>query len=178
MKLPDMPFSFAPDATLCLSFAARPSRFGYTLFNSAFQAEQLNWLYKPVQISTQEQLENAVAGLRGLNVRGCGVSMPWKSTIMPLLDSIEDAAKNIGAVNTVVNDGGTLRGHNTDAWGCERVLKEAGVTKGTTVLLLGAGGVASALAWALNTIGAKTTVAARKPDDFAKRFGLAAVKWP
>ena len=76
-----------------------------------------------------------------------------------------------------MNEGGKLWGHNTDAWGAERVLKDAGVGKGSRVLLLGAGGVAAAVAWALNALGAKTTVAARRPDDFAKRFGLTAVQW-
>ncbi|MBK7864078.1 MAG: hypothetical protein IPJ65_36860 [Archangiaceae bacterium] len=172
-----MAFTFEAEATLCCSFAARPSRFGFSLFNAAFAAEGLDWLYKPVQVTTAEQLKDAVAGLRGFGVRGCGVSMPWKVEVMPLLDQVDDAATAIGAVNTIVNEGGKLWGHNTDAWGAERVLGNAGVGKGTRVLLLGAGGVAAALAWALNALGAKTTVAARKPDDFARRFGLTPVPW-
>jgi shikimate dehydrogenase len=172
-----MVLELEPTATLCFSFAARPSRFGFTLFNAAFRAEGLDWLYKPVQVTTSAQLKDAVAGLRGLNARGCGVSMPWKAEIMLLLDQVDDAARAIGAVNTVVNEGGKLWGHNTDAWGAERVLKDAGVGRGTRVLLLGSGGVAAALAWALNALGAKTTVAARRPADLAQRFGLTAVSW-
>ena len=76
-----MVLELEPTATLCFSFAARPSRFGFTLFNAAFRAEGLDWLYKPVQVTTSAQLKDAVAGLRGLGARGCGVSMPWKTEI-------------------------------------------------------------------------------------------------
>lgn len=175
-----MAFEFAPDATLCLSFAARPSKFGYTLFNTAFKAAGLSWLYKPVQIETSAQLRDAVAGLRGLKVRGCGVSMPWKVEIVQLLDGLAPAATAIGAINTVVNENGKLIGHNTDAWGAERVLAENGVGKGTEVTLLGAGGVAAALAYALQKLDAVTRIAARKKEareGLASRFGATAVEW-
>jgi shikimate dehydrogenase len=175
-----MAFEFEPDATLCFSFAARPSKFGYTLFNTAFKAAGLNWLYKPVQVETSAQLRDAVAALRGLKVRGCGVSMPWKSEIVPLLDELAPAAKAIGAINTVVNEGGKLVGHNTDAFGAERVLHENGVGAGTEVTLLGAGGVAAALAWALQKLGAMTRIAARRNDArdvLASRFGATGIEW-
>ena len=67
-----------------------------------------NYTALPVQ---PEDLPAAVAGLKALHYRGWNVTIPHKSAIMPLLDEIDEAAKIIGAVNTVVNDKGKLTGY-------------------------------------------------------------------
>jgi shikimate dehydrogenase len=102
--------------------------------------------------------------MRALGIRGFGVSMPYKQQIMALLDALDPLAARIGAVNTVVNDGGRLTGYNTDALGAARALSEVRPLAGARVLLLGAGGAARAVAHALKEGGAMVTVANRTLD--------------
>jgi shikimate dehydrogenase len=97
--------------------------------------------------------------------------MPFKIEVMPLLDAIAPQAQRIGAVNTIVNDGGRLVGHNTDAVGSLRALEEARSVRGAKCLLLGAGGAARAVAHALSDAGASLTIANR---DTARGAELAA----
>ena len=143
------------------------------IFNVAFQHAGLNMAYLPLQITDEDQLRDAVAGLRGLRIRGCGVSMPHKRAVLPLVDHVDPVAQRIGAANTVVNDDGVLTAYNTDYLAARGILAANGVGAGTSVLLLGAGGVASAIACALCEIGAQVTVAARSEERgraFAQRW--------
>jgi shikimate dehydrogenase len=80
------------------------------------------------------------------------VTIPHKITSIPFLDSLEPTAQHIGAINTIVAEGGTLTGYNTDATGALRALRKGGVAlKGRRVVLLGSGGAARAIAFALGT---------------------------
>ena len=105
--------------------------------------------------------------MRALGIRGLGVSMPFKQAVIPLLDALDPLAARIGAVNTVVNDGGRLTGYNTDALGAVRALEEARPLAGARVLLLGAGGAARAIAHAARDRGAR--VHHRQPQRRARR---------
>lgn len=97
-----------------------------TMHNLAFKKLGLNYAYLAFEVGN-EQLEDVVTGMRALGVRGFNVSMPNKMKIIPYLDQLADSAKFSGAVNTVVNDNGTLTGHSTDGMGYVRNLKEHGV---------------------------------------------------
>jgi len=138
------------DTQMCISVASRPSNFGTTLHNAAYLAMGLNFVYKAFEIS---DLAGALTGVRALNIRGCSVSMPFKVAALPLLDDIDETALLIGAVNTIVNDSGWLTGYNTDAVGALKALESISAEPGETVLLLGAGGAARAIVFALRQIG-------------------------
>jgi len=116
--------------------------------NAAFEKLGLNFVYLAFRV---EDLPGAVKGLRALgNLRGFSVTIPHKVAIIPLLDEVEQTAKNIGAVNTIVIENGRLIGSNTDASGALRALADAGVAlRGEKVLMLGSGGAARAIAFAL-----------------------------
>lgn len=118
------------------------------IHNAAFQKLQLNYVYLAFRV---EDLPTAIRGLRALgNVRGFSVTIPHKVAVMPYLDAIEPTAKRIGSVNTIVVENGKLTGYNTDASGALRALQHAGVTlRGQRVVLLGSGGAARAIAFAL-----------------------------
>ncbi len=164
---------FDAQTVFCVSVAARPSTLGYTLFNAAFQHAGLNMAYRPVLVDDEQGLRDAIAGMRGLRIRGCGVSMPYKRAILSLVDRIDPIARRIGAANTIVHDGGVLTAHNTDYRAAYHLLAAHGVDHSTDVLLLGAGGVASAIACALSDLGAHVTVAARSSAQgvaFARRW--------
>ncbi len=100
------------DTQVCISFAKRPGNFGATVFNAAFEALNLNFIYKPFQLD-EGKLEEAVKAIRVFGIRGCGVSMPHKVNVLRYLDELDPAAEKIGAVNTIVNTDGVLKGYNT-----------------------------------------------------------------
>ena len=122
--------------------------FSPTIHNAAFRKLGLDFVYLAFQV---EDLPGAIKGLRALgNLRGFSVTIPHKVAVIPLLDEVEQTAKNIGAVNTIVIENGRLIGSNTDASGALRALTEAGVAlRGEKVVLLGSGGAARAIAFAL-----------------------------
>jgi shikimate dehydrogenase len=133
-----------------------------TMHNAAFKKLGLDYLYIPFRVEP-ERLAQAVAGLRALNVRGFNVTIPHKVSVIPLLDRLDPLAAKIGAVNTVVNDGGLLQGYNTDAEGFLRALTDKGVTpQDKNVVILGAGGAARAISYVLAQNGARLTVLNRK----------------
>jgi shikimate dehydrogenase len=120
------------------------------IHNAAFQTLRLNFVYLAFRV---EAIGDAIKGLRTLgNFRGASVTIPHKVTSVPFLDSVEPTARHIGAINTIVAEGGTLRGYNTDASGALRALREGGVDlKGRQVAMLGSGGAARAIAFGLGT---------------------------
>jgi len=140
------------------------------IHNAAFEKLGLNFVYLAFKV---EDLPGAVKGLRALgNLRGFSVTIPHKVAIIPLLDEVEQTAKNIGAVNTIVIENGRLIGSNTDASGALRALTEAGAAlRGEKIVMLGSGGAARAIAFALAGTGiAKLTLLG---IDEKERTGLA-----
>lgn len=118
------------------------------IHNAAFQGLGLNFVYLAWRV---EQVSDAIRGLRALgNFRGASVTIPHKVSVLPLLDTVESTARQIGAINTIVSENGRLTGYNTDATGALRALREGGATlMGQTVTVLGSGGAARAIAFAL-----------------------------
>jgi shikimate dehydrogenase len=121
-----------------------------TIHNAAFQKLGLNFVYLAFRV---EVIGDAIKGLRALgNFRGASVTIPYKVTSLPFLDFIEPTARHIGAINTIVAADGTLTGYNTDATGALSALREGGTDlKGQRVVILGSGGAARAIAFALGT---------------------------
>lgn len=120
-------------------------------------AEKLghNLVYVPFLVEPN-QLQAAVEGAYGLNVLGMNVTVPYKSDVIPGLKEIDALAGKIGAVNTLVRVPGGFKGYNTDILGLYRAMCSEGISlKGESVLLLGAGGVARAVAFLCAEKGAK-----------------------
>lgn len=104
-----------------------------------------------------DALASAVEGLKALNFRGFNVTIPHKVNLIPLLDDIDEDAKMIGAVNTVLIEAGKLIGYNTDSSGFIRSLrKNAFEPEGKSAVILGAGGAARAVLWGLIASGMKS----------------------
>ena len=120
------------------------------MHNAAFAADGVDYVYVAMDIRPGN-LPAAVAGLAALGFTGFNVTMPYKEEIPPLVDGLDETARLAGAVNTVViEEGGLLRGLNTDGSGFVEACEEAGVTfAGRRVLILGAGGAAAAIAVAV-----------------------------
>ncbi len=121
-----------------------------------------------------EDLKMAVDGVRGLNIRGVSVTMPLKEEIMKYLDKVDEIAKKIGAVNTVLNENGKLIGYNTDWIGAVTALEKKTELKGKKVAVIGAGGASRAIVFGLVKKGAKVKIFNRtleKAKELAKEFG-------
>jgi shikimate dehydrogenase len=117
------------------------------MHNAAFKELNLDFVYVAFTVRKNE-LRNAIAGARSLQVHGLNVTMPHKTAIMKHLDEIDSTATFIGAINTVLNADGKLVGYVTDGVGAIKALKESRVSlEGKKLLLLGAGGAAKAIAF-------------------------------
>ena len=138
------------------------------MLNRAFQEAGINAVYAAFHVRPEE-LGDAVRGIRALGYRGINVTIPHKVEVMQYLDEIDEGARIVGAVNTIVNEAGKLIGYNTDGIGYVRSLKEeTGIElKGKSVLLLGAGGAARGVAYALAKEGAGRIYIANRTKERA-----------
>lgn len=137
------------------------------MHNAAFSALGLDCVYLPFRVR-REDLATAVAGVRAFGIRGLNVTVPHKVEVMALLDEVDPLAGQIGAVNVLVNASGNLAGYNTDAEGFLRMLAGQGISpRGKNTVVLGAGGAARAICFALASQGAALTILNRTPGTAA-----------
>lgn len=123
---------------------------------AAFAAKGLDYRYLTIKVE-RGCLKDAISGVRAMNMRGINLTIPHKVEVLQYLDELSPAAEIIGAVNTVVNNGGHLWGENTDGKGFLQSLRLAGEdVAGKTVTLLGAGGAGRAIAVECGLAGAGT----------------------
>lgn len=113
---------------------------------AGFAEAGLNWRYITVKVLPGD-LDAAMAGMKAFNMRGVNLTMPHKIDVLKHMDALSEAARVIGAVNTVVRrEDGTLFGENTDGKGFVQSLRDAGVElAGKRICLLGAGGAARSI---------------------------------
>ena len=112
---------------------------------AGFAAAGLNWRYLTCRVPV-EKLEDAMKGMRAMDMKGVNLTMPHKVAVLSYLDELSEAARIIGAVNTVAVRDGKLIGENTDGKGFVRSLKDADIPlAGKVVAILGAGGAAKAI---------------------------------
>lgn len=155
------------------------------MLNAAFAAVGINAVYGAFHIKSTE-LRQAVNGFRALGFGGINVTIPHKLAIMEYIDEIDEGAKVIGAVNTVVHEDGKLIGYNTDGIGYVRALKEENRVSlaGSRILVIGAGGAARGVVYALaqekpkqiwiaNRTAAKAEQLADSLNEFASVTGMA-----
>ncbi|MCH7959527.1 MAG: shikimate dehydrogenase [Candidatus Hydrogenedentes bacterium] len=118
------------------------------LHNAAFQSERRNIVYLAFEV---EEVGAFLSGMRSMpGFLGLSVTIPHKIAVMEHLDEIEPLAQQVGSVNTILNRDGRLFGYTTDGLGALRALDEAGVSlSGKRVLMLGSGGAARAVAFAI-----------------------------
>lgn len=164
------------DTTLCISLAARPSNIGTRFHNYLYNELGLDFVYKAF---TTTDIGAAIGGVRALGIRGCSVSMPFKEDVIALVDELEESARVINSVNTIVNDlsvpGGRLTACNTDYLAIARLIDEHGLDPAASLVLRGSGGMASAVAAAFRDKGFEAgTVVARNAETggrLADRLG-------
>ncbi len=132
------------------------------LHNTAFRARKFDAVFVPFLV---RNLRDFAGAIKGYGVAGISVTIPHKEAILNFLDDCDPLAARIGAVNTVVvRGGGRLYGYNTDYVGVLRSLERRMRLAGSRVLLFGAGGAASAAAFALAQAGSIVCLCARRPE--------------
>ena len=116
-------------------------------------------------------LETRVLGLQAPDVLGVNVTIPHKEACLPLVDDLDPLVRRVGALNTIFNDGGTLRGYNTDVEGFLRPLQDAFFEpRGCTAVVAGAGGAARAVVVALAEAGAARIAVVNRTLERAQRL--------
>ena len=138
------------------------------IHNSLSERLGKNLTYVPFHVPTGH-VKEAVEGAYALNLLGLNVTVPYKSEVIPFLKDIDPLAKQIGAVNTLVRTDDGFKGYNTDMPGLYRAMCEDGVKiEGEKVLILGAGGVARAVAMLLAQKKASEIVILNRTADKAQ----------
>lgn len=146
------------------------------MHNAAFRALGIDAVFLAFDVPPGD-LEAALAGARALGIRQLAVSLPHKREVIDFLDEIDPVAEAVGAVNTVTFQKGRLLGANTDWLGARRALERETSIRGSQAVVLGAGGAARAVVYALQESGACVTVLNRtesRARDLASELGAAA----
>ncbi|MBW2107926.1 MAG: shikimate dehydrogenase [Deltaproteobacteria bacterium] len=142
------------------------------MHNTAFECLALDAVYVPFEVT---DLSRAVRGLVALGIQGASVTIPFKEAIMDLVDEVDETAAKIGAVNTLVIEKGTIKGTNTDWIGAQRCLEDLLPIRGHRFVVLGAGGAARAVLYAVTRQGGEAVVVNRsvkKGRALADEFGV------
>lgn len=120
-------------------------------------------LFIPIRV-VPEKLEKFINSVRVLDIKGVSVTLPHKESVIDYLDELDETAKTIGAVNTIINKDGKLIGYNTDWTGALTALEKRTKVEGKKVAILGSGGAAKAVAYGLSGKQAMVTIYNRNPD--------------
>ena len=132
------------------------------MHNAAMASLGLDYAYLAFRVKSAE-LGAVIQGMKALGIRGLNVTIPHKVAAVQFMDELDPLAANIGALNTIVNDSGRLKGYNTDAGGfLQSLLADGFNPRGKKIVLMGAGGAARAIGFALAQSGAYITVLNRK----------------
>ena len=139
--------------------------------NAAFRELAIDAVYVPFQVKPAE-ISSAIIGIRSLGIAGFNVTIPHKISVIGLLEDLSREASLIGAVNTVVREGESLVGHNTDAQGFINSLRDDldYDPSGSRVLLLGAGGAARAALVSLSQAGISEVTVANRTSETAEEM--------
>lgn len=156
------------------------------IHNAALRELKMDRVFIPFRVP-RENLEEFVNMTRQLSIRGLSVTIPHKEAVVPLCTETDNAVDHIGAANTVVIDGYDRKGFNTDAQAVlDSIYSTLGrggdvdVLAGRTALILGAGGVAKAVCYALNSRNVQVVIANRnlaKAEELAKKWQGKAIDW-
>jgi len=148
---------------------------GYLIHNRAFKETGSSDIYVPFLVDNVEKFFKGFSPY----FEGLSVTMPFKEDIMAVIGEVDETARKIGAVNTVVRDGEGWKGYNTDCTGAVKALEEHIDLNGKKVLIIGAGGTAKAIGHGVREKGAKITVTYNKNKErgtqLAKELGAEVV---
>ena len=139
------------------------------MHNAAFKKLNLDFTYVAFKVE-ENMLQKSIEGVRALRIHGLNVTIPYKESIIQFLDGIDPNAKDIGAVNTILNKSGKLIGFNTDGIGAVKAIEGNKIDlREKRIVLLGAGGSARAIAYHVSQVAEKVVILNRTKER-AKRL--------
>jgi shikimate dehydrogenase len=140
------------------------------MFSAVLSRAGIKATYVPFRVQP-DQLGQALQSLRVLNIAGANITVPYKEAIIPYLDVLSEGATIIGAVNTIVRNGDSLKGYNTNAIGFMDALERIGFeVSGKSMLVLGTGGAAKAVVFILNWLRAESIVVAGRSEEKTRQI--------
>jgi len=125
------------------------------MFNRAFSKTGYNGVYVAFQVRA---IGEGISAMRSLGIKGASITIPHKVSILDFLDELDPVAESIGAVNTVINHKGRLKGYNSDCLGAVSALEAITCLEGKNVAIIGAGGAARAIGFGVKSRGASLTL--------------------
>jgi shikimate dehydrogenase len=151
------------DTKLFGSFSTNPGNNGCKYFNELFEKNNIDAIYKSFYCN---DIEAGVFSAKTLNFSGFAISMPFKSAVLDYVDEIDQAVKEIGAANTVVNRNGKLVAYNTDWLGVYKYLLDPP----KFITILGNGGFSKAVQYACSKLGIDFKVVTRENWDLVEHL--------
>ncbi len=142
------------------------------IHNTFYETEGINALYSVFRVKRGDT-ENALKGGASLGIEGFNVTVPHKEAVLPFLSSVDEAALSIGAVNTLKLTPEGYKGYNTDCLGIKRQIEELKISlKGKRAVMIGAGGAANAVLYAIYSLGAEGVyILNRSVEKAREKFG-------
>jgi shikimate dehydrogenase len=134
--------------------------FSKAFFDNYFKTNQLEATYQLFEISSADLLKDLI---EKNNLRGVNVTIPYKEDVIPFLNDLSEEAKEIGAVNVILNQEGVLKGFNTDAYGFHQSIKPFLCNIHERALILGTGGASKAIAFVFRSLGIDVIHISRTP---------------
>jgi len=134
------------DTKIYCSFSSNPGNNGCVFFNGKFQELNINAIYKSFY---SDDIKKSIEAVKSLDIKGFALSMPFKIEALDYVDEVEDSARKIGSINTVVNEDGHLKGHNTDWVGVKKYFE---TQRFNSLYIIGNGGFSKAVQYTCNVM--------------------------
>jgi shikimate 5-dehydrogenase len=128
------------------SFSSNPGNNGCIFFNSEFKELNMNAIYKSFY---SDDIKKSIEAVKSLDIKGFALSMPFKIEALDYVDEVEDSARKIGSINTVVNKDGYLKGYNTDWVGVKKYFE---TQRFNSLYIIGNGGFSKAVQYTCNVM--------------------------
>lgn len=157
--------------TRLIGLFAEPIRHSVSpmLQNTALQALEIDAVYLAFELG-EDRLVQAIESIRTLEMLGANLSMPHKMAAVPMMDELSEAAKLVGAINTIVNENGKLIGYTTDGTGFMRSLQDQEIDIiGKKMTIIGAGGAATAIIVQAALDGVQEIAVYNRKDEFFEK---------
>ena len=134
------------DTKIYCSFSSNPGNNGCIFFNDEFERNGIDAIYKSFY---SDDIKKSIEAVKSLGIKGFALSMPFKIEALDYVDEVEDSAKKIGSINTVVNKGGYLKGYNTDWIGVKKYFE---IRRFDSIYIIGNGGFSKAVQYTCNVM--------------------------
>ena len=138
------------------SFSSNPGNNGCIFFNSEFKELNMNAIYKSFY---SDDIKKSIEAVKSLDIKGFALSMPFKIEALDYVDEVEDSARKIGSINTVVNKDGYLKGYNTDWVGVKKYFE---IQRFNSIYIIGNGGFSKAVQYTCDVMNIKFSIITRK----------------